>query len=67
MQFTATVLNILALGFVAVIGAMLAAIVVLFFVDRLQTSDAIRRNYPVIGRFRGLFSSLGEFFRQYFF
>ena len=48
MQFTATVLNILALGFVAVIGAMLAAIVVLFFVDRLQTSDAIRRNYRVI-------------------
>ena len=28
--------------------------------------DAIRRNYPVIGRFRYLFSRLGEFFWQYF-
>jgi hypothetical protein len=35
--------------------------------DRSQKADAIRRNYPVIGRFRGLFSTLGEFFRQYFF
>ena len=31
------------------------------------TEDAVRRNYPLIGRFRGLFSALGEFFRQYFF
>ncbi|MGB3406585.1 MAG: FMN-binding glutamate synthase family protein, partial [Jannaschia sp.] len=38
-----------------------------FFVDRMQTEDAIRRNYPVIGRFRHLFTELGEFFRQYFF
>ena len=28
---------------------------------------AIRRNFPVIGRFRYLFEHLGEFFRQYFF
>ncbi|MCB1595694.1 MAG: FMN-binding glutamate synthase family protein, partial [Xanthomonadales bacterium] len=27
----------------------------------------IRRNFPVIGRFRWLFEYLGEFFRQYFF
>ena len=27
----------------------------------------MRRNYPVIGRFRYLFTMLGEFFRQYFF
>lgn len=67
MEFATTVLNVLALIFVAVIGIALAVVVVLFFVDRMQTSDAIRRNYPVIGRFRGLFSSLGEFFRQYFF
>jgi glutamate synthase domain-containing protein 2 len=33
----------------------------------VQSKDAIRRNYPVIGRFRELFTSLGEFFRQYFF
>ncbi|HHC29475.1 MAG TPA: FMN-binding glutamate synthase family protein, partial [Rhodobacterales bacterium] len=57
----------LALLFVMVIGAGLAAGVAMFFVDRMQTADAVRRNYPVIGRFRGLFTELGEFFRQYFF
>ena len=35
--------------------------------DVSQKKDAIRRNYPVIGRFRYLFTRLGEFFRQYFF
>ena len=67
MGFAVSVLEVMAFGFVAVIGAMAAAIVVFFVVDRLQTHDAIRRNYPVIGRFRHLFSALGEFFRQYFF
>ena len=41
--------------------------IILFFIDISQTHDAVRRNYPVIGRFRYLFSTLGEFFRQYFF
>ncbi len=53
--------------FVFVIGLLLAGIVVLFFIDRFQTADAVRRNYPVIGRLRHIFSELGEFFRQYFF
>ncbi|MEE3159808.1 MAG: FMN-binding glutamate synthase family protein [Pseudomonadota bacterium] len=35
--------------------------------DRLQTQHTVRRNFPVIGRFRYLFEHLGEFFRQYFF
>ena len=30
------------------------------FVDVFQTKDAIRRNYPVIGRFRDLFSNLAS-------
>ena len=47
--------------------AMSSADVILFVVDRRQTSDAVRRNYPVLGRFRHLFTELGEFFRQYFF
>lgn len=61
------ILEAMVLGFAGVLGLIALAIVVLFIVDRLQTQDAIRRNYPVIGRFRRLFSSLGEFFRQYFF
>lgn len=67
MELATHALNFLALSFVAVIGVVAALAVIFFFVDRLQTSDAIRRNYPVIGRFRGLFTELGEFFRQYFF
>lgn len=39
----------------------------LFVVDVTQTKHAIRRNYPVIGRFRYWFEHWGEFFRQYFF
>lgn len=61
------VIEIMALTFIGVIGVAAAIIVVLFIIDRSQTGDAIRRNYPVIGRFRHIFTELGEFFRQYFF
>ena len=50
-----------------VVGVILLFIAVLFVIDVCQSRDAIRRNYPVIGRFRHILSSLGEFFRQYFF
>src|SRR6056297_468510 len=60
-------LQFLAVLLVGVIGLTLLVVLVFAIVDRTQTSDAIRRNYPVLGRFRGLFSTLGEFFRQYFF
>ncbi|MBU2959634.1 FMN-binding glutamate synthase family protein [Citreicella sp. C3M06] len=60
-------LNVLALLFVALIGLAVLVAVVFYIVDTLQSGDAIRRNYPVIGRFRGLFTKMGEFFRQYFF
>ena len=53
--------------FVFAIGLAILALIVLFVIDVSQTSDAVRRNYPVIGRFRSLFTMLGEFFRQYFF
>ncbi|WP_299650013.1 FMN-binding glutamate synthase family protein [uncultured Tateyamaria sp.] len=67
MGFAMAVLEVMALSFFVVIGIAAAVAVVMFVVDRVQTHDAIRRNYPVIGRFRHLFSQLGEFFRQYFF
>ncbi|ATI40824.1 FMN-binding glutamate synthase family protein [Pacificitalea manganoxidans] len=60
-------LEMLALIFVLALGLGVLALVVMFLIDRSQRSDAIRRNYPVLGRFRHLFTSLGEFFRQYFF
>ena len=48
-------------------GIGLLAVIVVFVMDKMQTEQAIRRNFPVIGHFRYLFEHLGEFFRQYFF
>ncbi|MEI4231448.1 FMN-binding glutamate synthase family protein [Roseovarius sp. D22-M7] len=67
MEYVTQILLVLALVFVVALGVFVLAVLLLFAIDRTQTGDAIRRNYPVIGRFRGLFSTLGEFFRQYFF
>ena len=60
-------LDILSSFFVLVVGTIVLALIVLFFIDRYQTADTVRRNYPVIGRMRYILSDLGEFFRQYFF
>ncbi|GAB5388934.1 MAG: FMN-binding glutamate synthase family protein [Alphaproteobacteria bacterium] len=62
-----TILEWLALLFVLALGVGVLAVMVLYVVDRTQTTHAIRRNYPVIGRFRYVFETLGEYFRQYFF
>src|SRR6056297_1916361 len=67
MQYAMAALQYLALFFVFLIGVGALLVIVLYVIDKTQTGDAIRRNYPVIGRFRGLFTELGEFFRQYFF
>jgi glutamate synthase domain-containing protein 2 len=60
-------LSLLATLFLVAAGTAALIAIVLFIADVSQTKDAIRRNYPVIGRFRYLFIRLGEFFRQYFF
>lgn len=65
--FLFTVLEWMAALFVFVIGAGAALIIVLYVIDKNQTAHTIRRNYPVVGRFRYFFEHLGEFFRQYFF
>ncbi len=62
-----SILSHLSSFFVFVVGLLLLWAVYAFITDAVQTEDAIRRNYPLVGRFRHLFSSLGEFFRQYFF
>ncbi|MDE0591141.1 FMN-binding glutamate synthase family protein [Halocynthiibacter sp. C4] len=67
MGWAGQALEILALMFVWLLGLAVLAAVIMFVIDRTQTEDAVRRNYPVIGRFRKLFTTLGEFFRQYFF
>lgn len=61
--------------FVVVIGTLfllllLGLLITAFFMyraDQKQTAHSIRRNYPLIGRFRYIFEHLGEFLRQYFF
>ncbi|MEL7012987.1 MAG: FMN-binding glutamate synthase family protein [Pseudomonadota bacterium] len=67
MQIALNVIEVMAFAFAAIAGLVLITALIFFIIDRTQTEDAIRRNYPVIGRFRYLFSELGEFFRQYFF
>lgn len=42
-------------------------IIAMYVVDRTQTRHSLRRNFPVLARFRYLFEKLGEFFRQHFF
>jgi glutamate synthase domain-containing protein 2 len=67
--------TIFAINFIATIGVIfllsVVALAITGFVlyrhDKNQTTQTIRRNYPLIGRFRYLFEHLGEFFRQYFF
>lgn len=66
-SFAASIIQILAFSFVVVIGLLCFLMIILYFVDRFQTKSTLRRNYPVLARFRYLFEHMGEFFRQYFF
>ena len=43
----------MATMFVFMVGVGLLVVAGMFVYDRLQTSNTIRRNYPVVGRFRG--------------
>ncbi len=61
------VVQLLSAILVFFIGIGLIVVVVMYIIDVTQTHSAIRRNFPVIGRFRYFFETLGEYFRQYFF
>jgi len=67
MEFLLTGLELFSLLFVLLLGFAVLAVLLMYVVDRVQTKHAIRRNFPVVGRFRYMFEHLGEFFRQYFF
>lgn len=66
-RFTIGVLEISALVFVFSLGVLILVIFYMYLADTRQTAQTIRRNYPVVGRFRYRFEHMGEFFRQYFF
>ena len=65
--FALRVIEISALVFVFFLGIAVLVVLYMYLADKTQTKQAIRRNYPVVGRFRYLFEHMGEFFRQYFF
>ncbi|MEM1081933.1 MAG: glutamate synthase-related protein, partial [Pseudomonadota bacterium] len=67
LLFTRDVLQFMAVLFVFAIGCGILVLAGMYIVDRTQQKHAVRRNFPVIGRFRYWFEHLGEFFRQYFF
>jgi glutamate synthase domain-containing protein 2 len=66
-HFALRFLEISALAIAAAVIALIVAVVWMYVADVTQTRHTIRRNYPVLGRFRYLFEYLGEFMRQYMF
>ena len=60
-------IDVFASLFIVFLGLLVLIVVIFYIRDVTQTKHAIRRNYPVIGRFRYFFERQGEFFRQYFF
>jgi len=60
-------LDIMTGLFIVLLFGGIISVIYMYIVDKRQTKQAIRHNYPVIGRFRYLFEKQGEFFRQYFF
>lgn len=67
MDFALAFFEVSALMLTFVIGVVILAVIYMYIADVTQKKQTIRRNYPVIGRFRYFFEHLGEFFRQYFF
>lgn len=65
--FALNAIQLLVFSFVVLIGLVFLTIISLYVIDKIQTKSTLRRNYPVLARFRYLFEHLGEFFRQYFF
>ena len=59
--------QIFAALFLLLLALLVVVVLVTWVADRRQTSNAVLRNFPVIGHFRYGFLKLGEFFRQYLF
>ena len=58
-------LIIVIMGWAA--GIVMLWLFVMFIQDVLQKEQAVRRNFPVIGRLRYFLENLGVYLRQYFF
>jgi glutamate synthase domain-containing protein 2 len=62
-----SVAYVMAIVFVFIIGLFVLFIAVLAVIDLTQRKNAVRHNFPVLGRLRDFFTFMGTFFRQYFF
>ncbi len=67
MSWLSEILKLFAYLFIFLVGSGVLWVIGLYIIDVNQTKHAIRRNFPVVGRFRYVFEHLGEFFCQYFF
>ncbi len=67
MDVLINILLVMAALFITVIGTGVALLVLVYIRDRLQTRNAIHRNYPVLGHMRYILKEMGVFFRSYFF
>jgi len=65
--FLLTTLEVMTGIFILMVGIAVLTVIIIYIIDVNQTKQAVRRNYPVVGRFRYFFEHVGEFFRQYFF
>ena len=66
-NFTEVFLEITGVIFTVGVFLLVFVIIYMYIVDVTQTSQTIRRNYPVVGRFRYFFEHMGEVFPTVFF
>lgn len=66
-QFLLVGLELIAALFLVLLAGLVVWVISAYIIDVTQSKQAVRRNYPVVGRFRYFFEHMGEFFRQYFF
>ena len=57
-EITFRILDLMSVAFVLGVGLLVVTIGTLFVIDISQSKDAVRRNFPVLGRFRRIFSML---------
>ncbi len=67
MSVFSIVWDVFAIVILLLLVVALVVVVWMYIADVRQTQHTIKRNYPVIGRFRYIFEHLGQFFRQYFY
>ncbi len=65
--FAIDALEILADTLMVTITGLIIWSLSAYIIDKRQTKSTLRRNHPLIARFRYVFEELGVFFRQYFF